>query len=764
MRRLTARILLLAGVIAPGASVVRAQELEVPMQVGPSQSTILGSVPAKVEHSPPNRLLLEKKPDLRQELLQMEQSRRMQTEQFKQSLLAEHLKKESLQSKSRQSEEVEVTSISENSDQQDSEVVVEDHQEVQSESGSQIQAQTDSGLMAQQSEEVEVVFISENRDQQDSEVLVEEYQEVQSESGPQIQGQADSGVMAQQSEEDQNVVNSDPDSQLSSDGSALIDQSTLPDAIELKGSRPKADPSVLPPAATTISEPLAPLASPPSLALPDKPSQVRIRELRPLTLEQVEELVELNNPSLKASASQVDQAKSQLRTEISRWYPTVDLSANGLPEYFLQENYQYLGSPNPLYDPADPDGKEPETIRQGTSSYAKRFSATFTATVQWKLIDPERVPRISAARDAYEKAQDAYLITLRELRLNTAQQYFSLQNADEQVRIGQAAVRASQVSLQIARARLQAGVVNKLEVLEAETQLARDQRTLTSALGSQSSARRALASSLDLPQDITPTAATPAQVTGVWMPSLQESIVAAYTFREELDQFILDISISNSNANTALAAIQPIVSLVNRFSTNRSDGGSASTFEEVDMQEYRWAADNAVLLNASWQIFDGGRARAQYRKYKQEAEENSFLFAGKRDEIRFQVEDSFYTLRSSAKNINTTSREVLSSRESLRLARLRFEAGVTTQREVIDNQRDLTQAEVKYSEAITNYNINLAKLRRSTGLDQIQKCSALNLPSERPSTEDDAVPIIPIPEKSACEASTLPVGYIPSGV
>ena len=30
--------------------------------------------------------------------------------------------------------------------------------------------------------------------------------------------------------------------------SALIDQATLPDAIDLKGARPKADPSVMPPA------------------------------------------------------------------------------------------------------------------------------------------------------------------------------------------------------------------------------------------------------------------------------------------------------------------------------------------------------------------------------------------------------------------------------------------------------------------------------------------------------------------------------------
>jgi OMF family outer membrane factor len=46
-----------------------------------------------------------------------------------------------------------------------------------------------------------------------------------------------------------------------------------------------------------------------------------------------------------------------------------------------------------------------------------------------------------------------------------------------------------------------------------------------------------------------PTAANPSRVLGTWQPSLQESIIAAYAFREELDQFILDISINNSNAN-----------------------------------------------------------------------------------------------------------------------------------------------------------------------------------------------------------------------
>ena len=58
------------------------------------------------------------------------------------------------------------------------------------------------------------------------------------------------------------------------------------------------------------------------------------------------------------------------------------------------------------------------------------------------------------------------------------------------MRIGQQSVRASIVSLRDARARFQAGVATKLEVLEAITQLRRDQQLLTNAIGDQAEVRR----------------------------------------------------------------------------------------------------------------------------------------------------------------------------------------------------------------------------------------------------------------------------------
>lgn len=510
----------------------------------------------------------------------------------------------------------------------------------------------------------------------------------------------------------------------------------LPQATSVKGSRPRSNPSVIPPAATRLAPDLQRLASPASLALPTKVEQVRIQSLRPLSLSDVENIAEVNNLDLKAVASQVDQAQSNLRAQLAAWYPTLNLNFQNVPGY----NYG---------DQRVSGGTGGSQSRYSNSS---RWSFSGLLTAQWDLINPQRVPQVAAARDQFEKAKNQYLIALRETRLRTAQIYFQLQLADETVRIGQESVRASLVSLRDARARFQAGVATKLEVLQAETQLARDQQLLTNAIANQSISRRDLARQLDLPQNVTPTAKEPLRALGVWTPSLQESIVAAYAFREELDNALLDISVSNSQANNALGATQPFLSIVNGLTGTRYNGSQQVI---VDLPGTSgWAVENNIGLNLRWNIFDGGEARALYRQSKQRAQENQFRFAKTRDDVRFEVETSFFDLGRANRNIQTASRDVVSSREGLRLARLRFQAGVSTQREVVESQRDLTQAEVRYSQALSDYNTSLAELRRRTGLDQVAVCSAVNLPAGKPKAEVD-VPVPPEPLQPACQIGNL---------
>lgn len=516
-------------------------------------------------------------------------------------------------------------------------------------------------------------------------------------------------------------------------------QQSLPQATFIKGDRPRSNPRALPPAATKLQPSLQNLAAPATMALPNKKEQVITTELRPLSLKEVENLSEVNNPSLKAIASQVDQAESSLRIQLATWYPTLNLSLNGFPNY--TGGQQMANDVNPA------------TIASGqVLSYTNRWNMTSSLTAQWAVVNPQRVPQISAARDQFEKSKNQYLIALRDLRLQSAQAFFALQVADERVRVGQQSVGASLISLRDAKARYQAGVATRLEVLQAETQLGRDQQLLSDSFADQSIARRDLARLLNLPQNITPTAKEPLGVIGLWMPSLQESIIAAYTFREELDNAILDISASNSQANSAIASVQPFMNVVNSLLATRYTGTESVIVDLPGTSGY--AVENSIGLNITWKLFDGGAARAQYRQFKQKSIENQYNFSKIRDQLRLDVERSFYFLGNSNRNIVTTSKEVMTSREALRLGRLRFQAGVTTQLEVVQLQRDLTQAELRYADALGGYNNYLAELRRRTGLDLIAECKAVQLSAIRPASGDtETVPIPPTPSPVACPAA-----------
>ncbi|MEO0849581.1 MAG: TolC family protein, partial [Cyanobacteria bacterium J06648_1] len=87
-------------------------------------------------------------------------------------------------------------------------------------------------------------------------------------------------------------------------------------------------------------------------------------------------------------------------------------------------------------------------------------------------------------------------------------------------------------------------------------------------------------------------------------------------------------------------------------------------------------------------------------------------FANQRNQIRFAVEQAFFQLESNLSNIGTATRAVELAEESLRLARLRFQAGVGTQTDVIEAQTSLTTERGNLLSSITDYNQSFADLNR----------------------------------------------------
>ena len=442
------------------------------------------------------------------------------------------------------------------------------------------------------------------------------------------------------------------------------------------------------------------LKHPADLSLPSYSREVLVKTYQKIKLEQLENILIQNNPTIRIYLEKIDQAKSLLRNSLSSWYPTLNLTANGLPQYFESNNYYQSSS---ISD---------------TSS--KQWSSSISAKVQWDLINPARVPEIAAARDGVEKAKYSYTTVMKDLKLEAKTRYFNLQKANEEIEVAKKSIESSTLALGDAEIRFESGIGTKLEILEAKTQLARDQQLLNTKTGDQKIGQRRLAEILNLPEDVIPLIGSQTRLIGVWDSTLEESIIAAYRMREELNNLLLDISISNSDANSALASGQPTLSIVNTFTSTFKKGELNQISPNTDNESS--SSSNTIGLNASWYIFDGGRSKSLYKLNKSKSEEAKLNFAKKRAQIRKEVEEAFFKLESSKLNISSSYAEVLSSRESLRLARLRYKSGISTQREVVNNQRDLTDSKVRYIIAVTNYNILLADLSRQTGLNNLKPC------------------------------------------
>ena len=114
-----------------------------------------------------------------------------------------------------------------------------------------------------------------------------------------------------------------------------------------------------------------------------------------------------------------------------------------------------------------------------------------------------------------------------------------------------------------------------------------------------------------------------------------------------------------------------------------------------------------------WDFFDGGTARARARQEENDILNSQTGFANQRNQVRIEVEEAYFFLQSNKENITTAEKAVELAEESLRLARLRFQAGVGTQTDVINSQTELTTARGNRLDAIILYNQSLNQLYRA---------------------------------------------------
>ena len=438
---------------------------------------------------------------------------------------------------------------------------------------------------------------------------------------------------------------------------------------------------------------LAPLyldPSPNPLLFPTDPSEVAIEGTQPLTLKQAIDLARRNNIELQQSKLQLERSQAQLRQA---------LAAN-LPTLTFQSGLQRSQSANSEISARDIQ------ITQGDPD-SPTNSLTGTVEVRYDLLTSGlRSANIEAAEKQVQFNALQVEVIEEQIRLDVAQQYYQLQASAEQLRIRQQALVQAERSLRDAQALETAGVGTRFAVLQAQVQVANEQQRLTESIADLRTARRTLAQILNLPQTLDVSAADPVEIVGRWQLSLDDSIILAYKNRAELEQRLIERELNEAQRDARLAGLKPQVSLFANYNALKL------WFDDPLLSQ---GTGDGYTLGAqlNWTLYDGGQLRAQADIEEAEIEIAEQQFADNRNRIRLEVEDAYFQLVSSFDNIQTSIVGLAQAEEALRLARLRFQAGVGTQTDVINSETDLTQAQFNQVQAIVGYNLAVARLQRA---------------------------------------------------
>ncbi|HYX16710.1 MAG TPA: TolC family protein [Nostoc sp.] len=474
-----------------------------------------------------------------------------------------------------------------------------------------------------------------------------------------------------------------------------VQPSTVPETIiPVPGNsvQPSTVPRTITPAPSgpvQIPQNLIPSSNP--LQFPTKPEEVRLQGNQPITLAQALELARRNNRDLQVSLLELERNRASLREAQAALLPTLGISTD-------VTRSQSAGSQ--LTDEL--------SGRNGLLSNQDQPSTSFSGQAQlsYNIYSSGRVQASVRAAEEQVRFNELAVETQSEtIRLNVATDYYNLQQADEQVRIAQSAVQNSEASLRDAEALERAGVGTRFDVLRSQVNLANAQQNLTNSRSQQAISRRQLATRISLPQAVNISAADPVQLAGLWNPTLEQSIVLAYQNRPELQQQLAQRNTFEQQRRQALAELGPQVSLVASYDLLDQFDDNASVTDGYSFG-----------VRATLNVFDGGAARARAAQSRASIAIAETQFAEQRNQIRFQVEQAYSTQQSSLANVQTANTALEQAREALRLARLRFQAGVGTQTDVINSENDLTQAEGNRVTAILDYNRALAQLQRSVTL------------------------------------------------
>ncbi len=403
-----------------------------------------------------------------------------------------------------------------------------------------------------------------------------------------------------------------------------------------------------------------------------------------LTLEQAVQKALQDNPTIASGRLNVSSAEFNIKSVAGAFFPSLST------EY----SYAHLDHERPSRDfPASEDDQFEWLINI--------HQDLFTG---FRLLSQKQRAQLS-------KEYAELNLDLAELLLilSVQENYFNLLQAREQVLSAEASVTRLRSQLQVSQAFYDVGLTPRLDVLEAEVDLANAEDTLLQARNAVSTQNVRLNTLLGMPHD----AEVVYEGEFLYSPftlEIGQLLEQAYANRPDLKLAQKSVEIALEDADIAKSGLFPQVGADLTWYSQGSD--PLVHGDKYSRTEFSaWQAG----VSARWNVFDWGETYYGWKAAQENAKRLEAEVQSARLEAVYEVKSRYLDIQEGAERIGVARKALESAQESYRMAVARYQAQVGTNTDVLIAQEGLTTAEANLTNARADYQIAVARLFYSIG-------------------------------------------------
>jgi outer membrane protein TolC len=387
-----------------------------------------------------------------------------------------------------------------------------------------------------------------------------------------------------------------------------------------------------------------------------------------LTFNQALERALQNNEGLKVAKEKVVETQARVQESKTTFLPQVNLGYNYTPS----QRFPVIRIPAGVFGPEE-----------------QNFQAGFAQQNQLQLFISQPIytgGRLSNALGMSTSTLDASKLELertrQEIEYRVVETFYAALMNERGVAVADEQVRLSEKQLELAKARFEAGTVARLDVLQAEVELANAKARRIQTRAQVDTAMQALRGVLSLPQTqaLKLEGSLDEPVTG----EAREELDRRLPQRPDLQAFTARREAAEYASNLAQGEWKPSLAFTGNMQYQQDSLGNLLG---RDNQSYAFGLSLNVPLFAA----PGAAARRSQAQSQMRQADHGLRFAT--DNARLELESAWTALEASAEVVTTQQKALELARESVSIAQVSYENGVITSAELNDAQVRLLQTE-----------------------------------------------------------------------